>query len=258
MGYGTNFDGGPADDERVLSLGDILSMFRRRLPIILLVALICCGLVVGFDLAKTPTYTASTTIIIGQVQKDNVPTSLAGDVQGLEQFTETMAAAIPSRPVAQEAINRLQLDTTPEKLLDNLNVEQVEQTLLIKISYQDPSAERAKRVSNTVAAVFGERISKTNTGSSQVTSTVWDSAVPPNTSGDPEVLRDGLLALILGLMVGIGMASLLEYLGAVRRTQEGVPDELRLQEAVEQLTGMPTLATIPNPNSPGDQNKEPG
>jgi capsular polysaccharide biosynthesis protein len=60
--------------------------------------------------------------------------------------------------------------------------------------------------------------------------------VPPAPE-NPDLLRNGLGALIIGLMLGIGLAFLLEYLYL---------SGLRSPEKVEQVSGVPTFGTIPD------------
>jgi capsular polysaccharide biosynthesis protein len=51
----------------------------------------------------------------------------------------------------------------------------------------------------------------------------------------PDPLRDGLLGLVLGLMIGVGLAFLLDFLD----------DGLKSPDEVEQVSGVPTFASIP-------------
>ncbi len=51
---------------------------------------------------------------------------LAGEVQGLQQITQTIVEAVNSRPVVESVIQQLGLELTPEDFLDQrLNVEQI-------------------------------------------------------------------------------------------------------------------------------------
>jgi protein tyrosine kinase modulator len=59
----------------------------------------------------------------------------------------------------------------------------------------------------------------------------------PTTPENPDPLRNGLGALVIGLMLGVGLAFLLEYLYL---------SGLRSPEKVEQVSGMPTFGTIPD------------
>jgi uncharacterized protein involved in exopolysaccharide biosynthesis len=84
---------------------------------------------------QTPTYEASAHVLVAQKQSDQ-QMELAGQAgsgemiktlppkgAGLQAITLTMVQAIDSRPVAEEAIQRLGLQMDPAELLDNLSVE---------------------------------------------------------------------------------------------------------------------------------------
>jgi non-specific protein-tyrosine kinase len=64
--------------------------------------------------------------------------------------------------------------------------------------------------------------------------TVVDPAAPPLEPASPRVLLNTLLAAIVGLLLAIGLAFLLEH----------VDDSLKTPEDVEAVTGLPTLGTI--------------
>ena len=84
--------------------------------------------------------------------------------------------------------------------------------------------------------MFSEQVSEVSPSANAVTATVWERAVVPDEPVSPRPLRDGLLALVMGLMIGVGLAFLLEYFD----------DGWRSPEEVEQLTGVPTYGVIPN------------
>src|SRR5918993_2461622 len=96
--------GEAVQEEYGVSLRDLLAVFGRRLWMIVLVALVCVGFVVGFDLLQRPVYEAQITILIGQEQGESVPGALGGEVGGLLQITQTMTEAVSTRPVAEEVI----------------------------------------------------------------------------------------------------------------------------------------------------------
>ena len=224
-----------ARDEYVLSIKDLLGVLWRRLWAILLVTVVLSGTVVGLDLLRTPTYEATIKVLVGQKQMSEVPGSLAGDVQGLQQLTQTMAEVLPTRPVAEAVISRLDLELSPEELLENLSVEQVDATQVIEVSYEDENRERAKQIADTVGTVFSKQVSEVSPSTNAITATVWEEAALPDSPASPNPLRDGLLALILGSMLGLGLAFLLEILD----------DPWRSPEEVERVSGVPTFSVIP-------------
>jgi capsular polysaccharide biosynthesis protein len=225
-----------SEPERSFTLGDLARVLLKRLWVILLVVSVVVGIAVGVSFWQTPEYVASTKLLVGQEQGNGQDTNLGGSVTGLQALTQTMIIAINTRPVADEAIRRLGLGISPDALLANLTIEQIESSQFIQLSYTDTDPERATQVVNTVSQVSSERISQTSATANNITATVYEKAEVPETPASPKPLRNGLLAAVLGLMLGIGLALLMEYLDYSWRS----PEE------VEQISGVPTFATIPD------------
>jgi capsular polysaccharide biosynthesis protein len=147
--------------------------------------------VTSASLMQTPTYEASAQVLVAQKQGD--PGQLQETI-----ILETMHA-IDSRPVAEEAIQRLGLPMVePADLLDNLTVEQVENTSFIVLTYEDTDPMRARQIANTVGQVSSKHISER---SSPFRATVWEKAALPEYPVSPRPLRNGLLTLVIGLVL---------------------------------------------------------
>jgi capsular polysaccharide biosynthesis protein len=225
-------EGDSAEGEYVLSLVGLLRVVWRRLWIVLSVAIVLTGTAVGSSLSQTPIYEASIKIVVGQERGTSVAPITPADLQLL---TQTVAEGVTSRPVAEDTIKQLGLRTTPENLLANLSVEPIPETQFIQVSYRDPSPERAQRIINALGNVFSDQISELSPSAYAVTATVWERAVVPDYPVSPNPLRNGLLALVLGLMIGVALAFLVEQLD----------DRWRSPEEVEQISGVPTFGVIP-------------
>ena len=218
------------------SLMDILEGLWRRLWIILLTAVLVTGAAVGWGIAQTPEYEASIKVLIGLKQEGDDPGNLAGDVQGLQQITQTMTEAVGTRPIAEEVIRRLDLRMTPEQFLrQHLTVEQIAATQFIQVTFKDKDPRLAQQAANAVGDVFSERVAEVSPGASAVTATVWERAEVPRDPASPNIKLYAVAALALGLMLGLGLALLLEYLD----------DSWRSPEEVEQISGVPNLGVIP-------------
>lgn len=200
--------------EDTLSLQEISRIISRRLWLIILVVMVSMGTAVGFSLAQTPMYESSSTVLVGQREQDGGSPTLGSDVTGLQALTTTLVVAADSRPVAEAVIQRLNLGTTSEALLENLEVQQIPESLYIRITYTDPNPERTQLVANTVGEVVSKQISEVSPDVNAVTATVWESAAEPTSPVSPNILLNGLMALVTGLALGLGLAFLLEYLGA--------------------------------------------
>jgi capsular polysaccharide biosynthesis protein len=230
----TGFARAAPESEFPFSLRDIVQVILRRLWMVLLVTLVFVGVTVGVSLSQTPTYEASSKLWVIQKQ-DAQEANLAGSVEGLQQLTLTMIVAINSRPVAEEAIQRLGLKEDPEDLLESMTVEQIESTTFIELTYADANPEKAQRVVNTLSEVASERIAETSAAGNNITATVYEEAVVPDAPVSPSPVRNGAVAVALGLMLGIGLALLMEHMD----------DSWRSPEEVEQISGVPNFATVP-------------
>ena len=175
---------------------------------IILAPLALAGTAVAFSLLQTPLYEASATVLVGQQQgQDENPAR----VDELQALVPSAVEVITTRPVAEEATSRLGLAMDPGAVLENLSAQQIiESGQLIELSYTDTQARRAQRVVDVVGEVASERISGLPMSAHDIKATVVEAATLPGTPEEPDPFRDGIVAGAFGLMVGIGVAFLME------------------------------------------------
>ena len=149
---------GASEVERPFTISDLARVLRKRLWVILLVVAVVVGVAVGASLWQTPKYEASALLLVGQEQGNGQDTNLGGAVSGLQALTQTMIIAIDTRSVAEKAIQRLGLKMSPDQLLQDLTIQQVESSQFIQLTYTGTDPERAAQVVNTVGQVSSERI----------------------------------------------------------------------------------------------------
>lgn len=219
---------------------DLLAVIRKRFWVIALVTILIAGAVIGFSLTQTPVYNASAKILVGQERPadtpfDSNPGALEGEFMGLQQVSQTMVEVTQTRPIAQAVIWRLNLSMSAEELLDNLHVEQVHATPLVQVDYEDTDPERAQLIANTVGEIASQQIAKDSPSANTITAKVWEQAVLPDNPASPKPVRDGLVALVLGVLLGTALAFLLEH----------VDGRLRSPAKVEQAFGVPAFGVIP-------------
>jgi len=189
--------------------------------------------VTSASLQQAPTYEAYAQVWVDQKQGTgngkiqllpNAPTP-----ETLRALTQTVIHAIDSRPIAQEAIQRLGLQMEPAELLDNLTIEQVENTSFIVLTYEDTDPVRAQRIVNTVGQVSSELISERSAAGSNLTANVFEEAMVPECPESPQPLRNGLLTLVIGVVLCAGTVVVRPSVGArvagtlgERPTRQGV------------------------------------
>lgn len=225
------------EDEYVLSLSEMFRVVWRRLFVVILPALLLAGAAVGYSLAfQEPTYESSTILLVGQAQaSEESRSSLSGEVEGLQRLTKTVAAAAGTRRVATAVIQDLNLPVDPGDFLKNVSAEQVPETQFVEVSYTDASPERAQLVVTAIGDELSRQVTEVSPSANSITATVWEAAVVPEDPASPKPIRNALLGLALGAMLGVGLAFLLEHLD----------DSWRSPEEVERVSGVPNFGVVP-------------
>jgi capsular polysaccharide biosynthesis protein len=192
----------------------ILQTLRQRMWTIMLVALVTTGAAIGFSLLQTPTYESSVLILVGQ--KTTGDTNSGPDVADLQELTLTVAKAVPTTPVAEAVVERL--EAPPEggagEVLANSSAEPDPGTVFVNVSYKDSDPKRAQLIANTIGIVLSKKIPEMTLGANSITATVWEPATLPETPVSPNPVRNGLLTLVIGLVLCAGTVVALPGVGA--------------------------------------------
>jgi capsular polysaccharide biosynthesis protein len=224
------------NEGHVISLREPLQIIRRQIWLITLITALFVGAAVGFSLLQTPVYEAKIKILVGLQRDGSVPLNLGSDIAGLQQLTLTMAEAVDTRPVAEAVTDELNLQESPEALLEDLSAQQMPNTQFIEVSYKDTNPRRAQLVVNRIGQEFSEQVSDVSPSGNGVNATVWERAITPQAPVSPKPLLNSLVALVVGGMLGLGLAFLLEHLD----------DRWRSPQEAEQIFGVPALGVIPS------------
>lgn len=204
-------------DEQTTTLGGnttslvrILQIVLRRVGTIILATVVVAGSALGFSLTQVPTYQASVKILVGQ--KSTESANLSGDVSGLQDLTLTVANGADTLPVAQAAVEQLNLpEQKAGEVLGNMSAEAQPGTMFVDISYASSDPQEAQLTANAIGQALSEKVSEVSLGANAITATVWAPATLPQDPVSPDPLRNTLVALVLGSLLGVALAFLLEY-----------------------------------------------
>ena len=189
----------------------IAQILRRRLWTIVLVVVVITGSTLAFSLYQTPTYEASIKILVGQ--KSRAKSNLGSSISGLQTFTLTVARAVPTTPIAEAVVERLNLPNgSAGKVIRNMSVEQDPGTMFIDVTYTDSDPKRAQLVANAIGQVVSQKIGEVSLGANRITAALWQPAQLPSTPVSPNPLRNGLLAFVASLsLISTGWAVLSRF-----------------------------------------------
>ena len=74
----------PSEGKELLPVGDILRAIRRRLWVVVLVALLTAGIAVGVSFLQQPAYDASATVVVRPAQNSNPQEGFSNTITGLQ------------------------------------------------------------------------------------------------------------------------------------------------------------------------------
>lgn len=218
-----------------ISLKEYFLIIRNRIGLIILltvISVVTSGLVSFFVLK--PEYQTFTTLIVGKPKDyQNVDNKLDyNDLLLNQKLVSTYGELVKTRAVADEVIENLGLDISYKDFREKVNVNLVKDTEIIKLEVVDTDPILAAEIANETAQVFMENVKDIMMVENVQ---VIDRAQVPDMPIKPRPKLNMAIAGVLGLMVGIFLVFLLEYLDNTIKT----PDD------VEKYLGLPVIGTIP-------------
>lgn len=213
--------------EETISLQDLFKTLKKRLLLIILTTVLAITVsgVVSF-LFLTPIYQSSTQILVNQ-EKTDISTFNSQDIQTNLQLINTYNEIIKSPYILSKVIAELDLNTTPPALTSQITVNNVQNSQVVNITVQNANPNIAVDIANTTAAVFQKEIKnlmKVDNVSILTPAIVGENPSPVK----PDPMLNMAIAAVIGLMLGVGIAFLLEYLDTTMKTEQDVEEILNL------------------------------
>ncbi len=210
-----------------LELQQYWAIIRKRWLLVILVPVIAVVMsgVLSFFVIK-PQYEADTSLLVNQKQSSN-PSIQYAEIMANQALVKTYSDIIKSATVEQAVIDQLNLPYTTAQLDKTITVSSPDQSQVIRVKVVSPSQSLSTNIANSLAQVFQN---KAQTLMDVQNVQIVDQAVSPQNPHPvkPNKKLNIAIAFILGLMVSLGMAFLMEYLDNRLRTEEDVRRYLNL------------------------------
>jgi non-specific protein-tyrosine kinase len=210
---------------------------RRRARVIALVVLVLVNVTLVLSLRQTRVYQGDAKVLLSP--------ELFGDRTGFQ---------IDAALAVQTEIQLLESDPVRALVVDELgpvgkvSAERVNQTLLVSVKARSRDPRRAADVANAYARAYLQfRSGLEGTGPADASGSRADAPVSPGAGRlvaparvpdapvTPKPVRDVALAGVMGLLVGVALASLLEALD----------DSVKTRDDLQKATDLPVLGVIP-------------
>lgn len=213
--------------EETISLKDIAVTLRKRLMLIALLAAIAVavsGIVSYFIL--TPVYQASTQILVNQKSSEQ-PVLDPNQVRTNVEMINTYSVIIKSPIILDKVVQDLDLPLTTDQLTEQITVNSEQNAQVFNLTVEDEDPAQAVKIANAISKTFSAKIPEImNVDNVELLSpaVLKDNPTPVK----PKPLLNMAIALVVGLMAGVGLAFLLEYLDNTIKTEEDIQNILKL------------------------------
>jgi polysaccharide biosynthesis transport protein len=215
---------------------EYLDILRRRWLSVLIITLTTLALASVVTLAMPRKYTATTRLFFA-VAGDNV-SDLAQGSSFAEKQMASYAEVATSPIVLDQVIRQLSLPITGVKLAENVEATVPVDTVIIEIAATDPDPREAAKIADAV----GARLSKVAAGLSPnredgtdaVRATTLAAAEVPKSPSSPKIVRNLGLGLLLGLLLGAGVAV----------SRQLLDTKIRSEQDVRAMTDSPILGVV--------------
>ena len=219
-------------EEQVISISEIIDAVKKRWKIIALCTLIATlvsGIFSFFIIS--PTYEASTKVFIGK-EESSVENYNYNDITMYQKLLKTYSELIKTKDLINRSITNSEYELEVEDVLNNVSVTTVADTQMIQIAYKSTSPNIAK---NMLENITNEFITTAQDLVPNGNVRVLETVELPEEPVAPNKKMNIAIAFILGMMVGLGIVFLLEYLDNTYKNKEQLEKDLDI----------PVLGVIP-------------
>jgi len=218
-----------------LELKDYLAIIRKRLIMLIAIVVIASSVTAVYSYYFVdPVYQAATKLIVNK--KNDLADQLDINSVNLNlRLIDTYKEIIKTTAIMDKVVSaHPEFGMSSEQLIARIKVSSVNNTQVMTLSIRDQSYEKAVEVVNAVAKVFVEEIPELMAVDNvSILNTAKLIRNPSPVAPNPTL--NIAISLIVSLMLGVGIAFLLEYLDDTIKTEKDVRDVL----------GLPTIAMIP-------------
>ncbi len=228
-------------EENTISLQEIAYALKKRWKLIVLITIAATlvSAILSFFVIK-PKYEATTKLFIGkQETSQNTANYDNNDIMMYQKLMKTYAQLVNTSDLVTKAVKSADLDYNQKDvkgILNNLNANPSADTQILDLSYKGGNPKDVLKLTEAITNEFiAESKELIPNGNVQV---IQKPQLPENPVSPNKTLNI-LIAFILGLMVGVGVVLLLEYLD----------NTFKSREDLEKTLDLPIIGTIPDYNN---------
>jgi len=208
--------------EEEISLVELFQILKKHIGLI--IGAVLGGFVLSaiFTLfIATPTYESSSQLLVSRPTEEN--TIQQSQINANIQLINTYEDIITNPVILDPVIEELGLDTTVDQLREQISVSTAEESQVFSVNVTNEDPYLASEIANTTASVFQNNLDSIMNVDNV---TVISQAVPDTDAVSPNTVLNLVIGILLGGMIGVGAAFLIEFLDTTVKDESFIEQEL--------------------------------
>ena len=200
----------------------ILKLLRQNLPIVLSFTFAGLIALLSISLVSTPQYTSSVRLFVSTPANTLDLSSLSIGSSFAQQRVKSYADIIDSPLTLNPVIQELDLDISVYQLAGMVSAKAPLDTVLIDVAVVTSDPVLSANIANAVGEQFEITASELEFGNSAtgIKVTVVGDAIPSTTPSSPRYFLNSLVGLVLGFLLGFGVALIRLYFSGVVKNSD--------------------------------------
>ena len=229
-------------EENTISLQEIAYALKKRWKLIVLITIAATlvSAILSFFVIK-PQYEAKTKLFIGKQETQENSAYNNSDVMMYQQLMKTYAELVKTSDLVTKAVKSANLNYNQNEIkgiLNNLTANPSADTQILDLSFKGGNPKEVLKITE---AITNEFISESKELIPNGNVQVIQKPQLPEHPVSPNKKLNILIAFVLGLMVGVGVVLLIEYLD----------NTFKSREELEKTLDLPIIGAIPDYNNMG-------
>lgn len=215
-------------EDKTLDIQDLFYVLKRRYKVIVICMLLCLVAGGAMTYKMKPSYTAKVKIFASR--NEQMQANSSDELKSNASLMATATQFIKTEDFMNKVVDKAKLNVNPTSLVGGLVFNIAQDAPIMDISYTAQDADTAKKVIKTMSSEFEVGVKEVIPN---IHTKVIDSVkVMPRMPNKKKVI---IVALMAGIILGVGVVLVLDYLD----------DRVRKKEDIEKLLEIPVIGVIP-------------
>lgn len=214
--------------EETISIVELIQILKKKALLIIMTTIAGIGLAAGVTFFMlTPIYDSAAQLIVQNKQAEgtNLQNDINGNLMLINTYKDMIKGDIVIDAVQKELQKEYQFTYSNSELKDIIEVEQAQNSQMFRIIAKSPEPRKAATIANVTAGIFQKKAEDVLEVSKV---TITSKGVVPSKAIFPNNKLNLLVGAVVGMMLGVGLAFLIELFDKTVKDDRFIAESLGL------------------------------